>query len=75
MKIGQKNVGLFPASVVIINIFIFVSYGMVFFVLFFFRPDKKLHSKEERCRADPAYEIMESRVTERNLEVGQSKTL
>ncbi|XP_069581962.1 protein Dok-7-like [Brachyistius frenatus] len=38
-------------------------------------PDKRLTSKEERRRADPAYEIMESRLPERNSEVGQSKTL
>ncbi|XP_075906698.1 protein Dok-7-like isoform X6 [Nelusetta ayraudi] len=31
-------------------------------------PDKKLNSKEERRRADPAYEIMESRGAERNPE-------
>ncbi|XP_028285593.1 protein Dok-7-like [Parambassis ranga] len=31
-------------------------------------PDKRLNSKEERRRADPAYEIMESRVPERNSE-------
>lgn len=36
-------------------------------------PDKKLHSKEERRRADPAYEIMDSRGAERNPEVGQLK--
>ncbi|XP_030609797.1 protein Dok-7 isoform X1 [Archocentrus centrarchus] len=30
--------------------------------------DKRLCSKEERRRADPAYEIMESRMPERNLE-------
>ncbi|XP_049923259.1 protein Dok-7-like isoform X5 [Epinephelus moara] len=31
-------------------------------------PDKRLNSKEERRRADPAYEIMESRGLERNSE-------
>uniref|UniRef100_A0AAQ4S483 Docking protein 7 n=1 Tax=Gasterosteus aculeatus aculeatus TaxID=481459 RepID=A0AAQ4S483_GASAC len=31
-------------------------------------PDKRLNSKGERRRADPAYEIMESRPLERNLE-------
>ncbi|XP_040887141.1 protein Dok-7-like isoform X2 [Toxotes jaculatrix] len=31
-------------------------------------PDKRLNSKEERRRADPAYEIMESRPPERNSE-------
>ncbi|XP_051285447.1 protein Dok-7 isoform X4 [Dicentrarchus labrax] len=31
-------------------------------------PDKRLNSKEERRRADPAYEIMESRAPERNSE-------
>ncbi|XP_006807782.1 protein Dok-7-like isoform X4 [Neolamprologus brichardi] len=31
-------------------------------------PDKRLSSKEERRRADPAYEIMESRMLERNPE-------
>lgn len=31
-------------------------------------PDKRLHSKEEKRRADPAYEIMESRALERNSE-------
>ncbi|XP_065806779.1 protein Dok-7 isoform X4 [Labrus bergylta] len=31
-------------------------------------PDKRHHSKEERRRADPAYEIMESRALERNSE-------
>ncbi|XP_039677985.1 protein Dok-7-like isoform X3 [Perca fluviatilis] len=31
-------------------------------------PDKRSHSKEERHRADPAYEIMESRAPERNPE-------
>nr|XP_046237147.1 protein Dok-7-like isoform X6 [Scatophagus argus] len=31
-------------------------------------PDKRLNSKEERLRADPAYEIMESRAPERNSE-------
>lgn len=36
-------------------------------------PDKKLNSKEERQRADPAYEIMESRGAERNPEVGELK--
>lgn len=36
-------------------------------------PDKKLNSKEERRRADPAYEIMESRGAERNPEVGHLK--
>nr|XP_046237143.1 protein Dok-7-like isoform X2 [Scatophagus argus] len=30
--------------------------------------DKRLNSKEERLRADPAYEIMESRAPERNSE-------
>ncbi|XP_041634774.1 protein Dok-7-like isoform X1 [Cheilinus undulatus] len=30
--------------------------------------DKRLHSKEEKRRADPAYEIMESRALERNSE-------
>lgn len=35
--------------------------------------DKKLNSKEERRRADPAYEIMDSRGAERNPEVGQLK--
>lgn len=38
-------------------------------------PDKRLSSKEERRRADPAYEIMESRMLERNPEVDTSKTL
>lgn len=38
-------------------------------------PDKRLNGKEERRRADPAYEIMESRAPERNAEVGRSKTL
>lgn len=38
-------------------------------------PDKRLNSKEERRRADPAYAIMENRAPERNSEVGQSKTL
>nr|XP_040038446.1 protein Dok-7-like isoform X8 [Gasterosteus aculeatus aculeatus] len=32
-------------------------------------PDKRLNSKGERRRADPAYEIMESRPLERNLEI------
>uniref|UniRef100_A0A3Q1BGM3 PH domain-containing protein n=1 Tax=Amphiprion ocellaris TaxID=80972 RepID=A0A3Q1BGM3_AMPOC len=31
-------------------------------------PNKRFNSKEERRRADPAYEIMESRVPERNSE-------
>uniref|UniRef100_A0A3Q2Q589 Docking protein 7 n=1 Tax=Fundulus heteroclitus TaxID=8078 RepID=A0A3Q2Q589_FUNHE len=31
-------------------------------------PEKKLNSKEELCRADPAYEIMESRVSEKHPE-------
>ncbi|XP_056225316.1 protein Dok-7-like isoform X3 [Seriola aureovittata] len=31
-------------------------------------PDKRLNSKEERRRADPAYEIMESRAPERSSE-------
>ncbi|XP_060887256.1 protein Dok-7-like isoform X4 [Labrus mixtus] len=31
-------------------------------------PDKRHHSKEERRRADPSYEIMESRALERNSE-------
>ncbi|XP_008296632.1 protein Dok-7 [Stegastes partitus] len=31
-------------------------------------PDKRLSSREERRRADPAYEIMESRMPERNSE-------
>ncbi|CAK6952832.1 protein Dok-7-like isoform X4 [Scomber scombrus] len=31
-------------------------------------PDKRLNSKEERRRVDPAYEIMESRAPERNAE-------
>ncbi|XP_071316186.1 protein Dok-7-like isoform X5 [Trachinotus anak] len=31
-------------------------------------PDKRLNSKEERRRADPAYEIMESRLPERSSE-------
>lgn len=35
--------------------------------------DKRLNSKGERRRADPAYEIMESRPLERNLEVGPFK--
>ncbi|XP_030286649.1 protein Dok-7 isoform X6 [Sparus aurata] len=36
-------------------------------------PDKRLHSKEERRRADPAYEIMESRTAERSSE-GEEKS-
>ncbi|KAM8747445.1 protein Dok-7-like isoform 3-T3 [Acanthopagrus schlegelii] len=35
--------------------------------------DKRLHSKEERRRADPAYEIMESRTAERSSE-GEEKS-
>ncbi|XP_036968345.1 protein Dok-7-like isoform X4 [Acanthopagrus latus] len=36
--------------------------------------DKRLHSKEERRRADPAYEIMESRTAERSSEQGEEKS-
>ncbi|XP_029695409.1 protein Dok-7 isoform X3 [Takifugu rubripes] len=36
-------------------------------------PDKRLGSKEERRRADPAYEIMESRAPERNSEAEERK--
>lgn len=32
-------------------------------------PEKKLDSKEERRRADPAYEVMESRMPEKHPEV------
>ncbi|XP_054880452.1 protein Dok-7-like isoform X2 [Poeciliopsis prolifica] len=31
-------------------------------------PEKKLDGKEERCRADPAYEVMESRMPEKHPE-------
>lgn len=37
--------------------------------------EKKLGGNEERRRTDAAYEVMESRMPERNSEVGQSKTL
>ncbi|XP_068569370.1 protein Dok-7-like isoform X2 [Cebidichthys violaceus] len=37
-------------------------------------PDKRLKSKEERRRADPAYEIMESRTPERNSEQAEEKS-
>lgn len=50
--------------------------SLIFKTLYFsLPPDKRLNGKEERHRADPAYEIMESRAPERNSEVGQSKTL
>ncbi|XP_035004270.1 protein Dok-7 isoform X3 [Hippoglossus stenolepis] len=35
--------------------------------------DKRLNSREERRRADPAYEIMENRAPERNSEAGGKK--
>ncbi|XP_069374673.1 protein Dok-7-like isoform X4 [Paralichthys olivaceus] len=36
-------------------------------------PDKRLNSREERCRADPAYAIMENRAPERNSEAEEKK--
>lgn len=36
-------------------------------------PDKRLNGREERRRVDPAYEIMESRVSERNSEAEDKK--
>ncbi|XP_069374671.1 protein Dok-7-like isoform X2 [Paralichthys olivaceus] len=35
--------------------------------------DKRLNSREERCRADPAYAIMENRAPERNSEAEEKK--
>lgn len=36
-------------------------------------PDKSLSGREQRRRADPAYEIMDSRAPDRNSEVGPSQ--
>ncbi|XP_028330419.1 protein Dok-7-like [Gouania willdenowi] len=36
-------------------------------------PDKRLHIKEERCKVDPAYEVMESLVLERSPEMEEKK--